>query len=335
MEIRKDFEEVTLLLTRLIEYARVFSTNNRQNWSQLKNGEDFKFIYALPWQDYAPLEQIYCDGRDLAVAMSFKLTSFNDAEYFPTLKSFVESFLGGWVYQIDTLKGVSQTAKDKSKTLQNCPWAVTEMIGLFDRQIDILVAVRQCLEALKQSNLYKWEDGHSQQAFQTLEYTKILGCIHSVGKMFERLPSTYSNKDEEALRDHILVTLDTVVNGTATGESFNKRGKTDILVRGDGENEFVGECKIWKGKEVFLETISQLLSYLSWRDTKAGIILFVKNKEFGSVISKIREYVLEHQNFLRTVSETDETWHNCEFRMNDDSSRIVKVAIMLYHMPSS
>ena len=28
----------------------------------------------------------------------------------------------------------------------------------------------------------------------------------------------------------------------------------------------------------------------------------------------------------------DESWFNCEFHLNDDANRVVKVAIMLYHI---
>ncbi len=333
MQIRNDFQPAALILSRLAEYAKVFAANNMQHWPHLKNNEDFKFIYPFSWEDRDPLEQIYRDGRDLAVFMSSRLIEFNYAECFPTLKSFVDSFRGGWVYQVDLLKDVSQVAKDKSKQLNNCPWAVGQMIDLFDRQIELLVAIGQCLDSLKQTDLYKWEGGHSQVTYQMPEYNRVLECIHSVGKMFERLPSTYANKDEESLRDHILVSLEAVVFGSATGETFNKRGKTDILVRGNSSNEFIGECKFWKGKEVFLETISQLLGYLSWRDTKAAVILFVPNKDFTSVIEKIRDDVVEHANYLCSISEIDETWHNYEFRMNEDNRRVVQVAIMLYHLP--
>lgn len=333
MQIRNDLQSAGSILTRLVEYAQVFQSNNREQWPHLKNKEDFQLVYQLSWDDRGPLEQIYSDGRDLAVFMSSRLIEFNYAELFPTLKSFVDSFHGGWVYQINSLKDISQAAKYKSKQIKNCPWAVNQMIALFDRQIDLLIAIEQCLDYLKQTDLYKWESNHSQVTYQTPEYNKILECIHSVGKMFERLPSTYENKNEESLRDHILVSLEAVVLGSATGESFNKRGKTDILVRRNGSNEFVGECKFWGGKEILLETISQLLGYLSWRDTKAAVILFVRNQDFTSVISKVRDNVSSHPNYRRRVSETDETWHNYEFHMNEDNNRVAQVAIMLYHLP--
>ncbi|WP_442775096.1 hypothetical protein [Sphaerotilus montanus] len=268
--------------------------------------------------------------------MASRLIEFNHAGTFPTLKSYVDSFSGGWIDQIEILNNQSNQAKTIAASLANQPWAMGQMIALFDEQINLLQPIKQTIEALKQTNIYKWESGVQSNTIQTTEYPKILSCIHSSGKMFERLPSTYYQKDEESLRDHILVTLGAAIQGSPTGETFNKRGKTDILVRDTaGGNEFVGECKFWRGREVYLGTISQLLGYLSWRDTKTAVIIFVPNLDFGAVISKIKQYTAEHPNFIRLVSESDNSWLNYEFRMNDDPSRVVTVAVMAYHMPGS
>jgi len=121
--------------------------------------------------------------------------------------------------------------------------------------------------------------------------------------------------------------------GSATGETFNKTGKTDILLRHDGTNVFIGECKFWKGKKSFLSTISQLLGYLTWRDSKAAVIMFVGNKEFSPVLDSAKNSVSDHNNFLKLVNEQDETWFNCEFHLNGDRNRVIKIAIMLYHLP--
>ena len=164
-------------------------------------------------------------------------------------------------------------------------------------------------------------------------YHEILMMIHDIGKEFERLPSLYANKEEEHLRDHFLMMLEPNFEGSATGETFNKTGKTDILLRYEGSNIFIGECKYWKGKKSFLDTISQLLGYLTWRDSKAAVIMFVPNKDFSSVLKTAKDCVSDHPNFLRLVNEQDETWFNCEFHLNEDRNRVVKVAIMLYHTP--
>lgn len=164
-------------------------------------------------------------------------------------------------------------------------------------------------------------------------YKEMLKLIHDVGKEFERLPSLYAEKEEEHLRDHFLMMLEPNFKGTATGETFNKSGKTDILLRYEGTNIFIGECKFWKGIKVFQDTISQLLGYLTWRDSKAAIIIFVQNKEFSSVLSTVKDKISEHQNFLRFLRKHDETWLDYEFHLNDDRNRIVKMATMLYHIP--
>lgn len=164
-------------------------------------------------------------------------------------------------------------------------------------------------------------------------YQEILKLVHDVGKEFERLPSLYADKEEEHLRDHFLMMLEPNFEGSATGETFNKKGKTDILLRYQGSNIFIGECKFWRGKKSLLKTIDQLLGYLTWRDSKVAIIMFVPNKDFSTVLATMRESINEHSNFLRIVSDKETTWLNCEFHLNDDRNRIVKVAIMLYHTP--
>ncbi|WGL97368.1 hypothetical protein QE177_09045 [Arsenophonus sp. aPb] len=164
-------------------------------------------------------------------------------------------------------------------------------------------------------------------------YEEILKLIHDVGKVFERLPSLYANKEEEHLRDHFLMMLEPNFAGSATGETFNKKGKTDILLRYDGHNVFIAECKFWRGKKGFLDTISQLLGYLTWRDSKAAVIMFVSNKDFTSVIKTSKDEITQHPNFIKFLGTKDDTWLNYIFHLNNDRNRLVNLAIMLYHIP--
>jgi hypothetical protein len=96
---------------------------------------------------------------------------------------------------------------------------------------------------------------------------------------------------------------------------------------------FIAECKFWHGKKGFLDTISQLLGYLTWRDSKAAVIMFVPNKDFTSVLETAKQVVSEHPNYLDFTNAKDETWLNYVFHLNDDRNRQVKIAIMFYHIP--
>jgi hypothetical protein len=165
-------------------------------------------------------------------------------------------------------------------------------------------------------------------------YLEILKIINDVGKNFERMPSTYSGKGEEDLRDHILLTLDPNFEfGSASGETFNKKGKTDILLKYDSDVVFIAECKFWTGKSGYLETIDQLLGYLTFRNSKTSLIMFVRNKDMSNVVSTISEVSEIHTNYIRTEKKTGETWWNYIFHINDDRNREISLAVLAYHLP--
>lgn len=107
-------------------------------------------------------------------------------------------------------------------------------------------------------------------------FAEILATIRSVTRAVERYPSTFAGMPEESLRDVLLVVLNNQF-GPATGETFSRNGKTDILISyGDtGEAVFIAECRWWRGPSKFRSAIDQVLSYLVWRDTKAALVLFI------------------------------------------------------------
>ena len=102
------------------------------------------------------------------------------------------------------------------------------------------------------------------------EYEHILSVISNMVMVMERSPSAFKGMGEEDLRQHFLVQLNGQYEGQATGETFNFEGKTDILIRHEGKNIFIAECKFWSGPSGLKKTIDQLLGYASWRDTKNG-----------------------------------------------------------------
>ena len=124
-------------------------------------------------------------------------------------------------------------------------------------------------------------------------YNDVLKVIYDSGKNMEKKPALYIGKDEEGLRDQFLFVLETRYEGTtATGETFNRSGKTDIILKyaKDASNLFVAECKFWHGASEFLAAISQLFDrYLTWRDSKAALLMFVKNKDFSNLLATIQE----------------------------------------------
>jgi len=164
-------------------------------------------------------------------------------------------------------------------------------------------------------------------------YQHILETFHDLGKLFERYPSTYKEKNEESLRDQILLYISPRFELDTSSETFNKSGRTDILMKYKNSNIFVAECKIWKGEEKYLKGITQLLNYLTWRDSKTALVVFVKNKNFSNVLNKVKLITPKHENYLGFTSEKEESWINYRFHIIGDKGREVKIAVLLFHIP--
>ena len=166
------------------------------------------------------------------------------------------------------------------------------------------------------------------------DYEHILSVIQNMVHVMERSPSAFTSMDEESIRSHFLVQLNGHYEGQATGETFNYQGKTDILIRSEGKNIFIAECKFWSGPKKLIETIDQLLGYSSWRDTKVAVIVFNRNKDFSKVLESIQEASTGHSNFKRQVAVTSETMFRYAFAHRDDPNRELLLTVMAFDVPA-
>jgi len=166
-------------------------------------------------------------------------------------------------------------------------------------------------------------------------YQDIITTLNNVGRAIERKPSLYKGKGEEDLRDIFLLFLETRYEGTtASGETFNKKGKTDILLRyaNDGSNLFIGECKIWKGTKVFHETIDQILGYLTWQDSKSSILLFVDNESLQNVKNTVQLDIKKHGCFKSMIQESADSF-SYTMILPDDNSVNISLEVVFFHFP--
>jgi len=166
------------------------------------------------------------------------------------------------------------------------------------------------------------------------EYENILTIIRSMVHVMERSPKAFVTMGEEDLRTHFLVQLNGQYEGRATGETFNSQGKTDILIREDDRNVFIAECKIWRGEKQLLEAIDQLLSYLSWRDTKAALLVFSRNTNFTEVLKKIGECAPTHSCYKRALTNPVETSFRFVFHQPNDNNRELILTILAFDIPT-
>jgi hypothetical protein len=167
------------------------------------------------------------------------------------------------------------------------------------------------------------------------EYEHILGVLKSMSLVIERSPAAFASLDEEAIRTHFLLQLNGHYEGSATGETFNAAGKTDILIRVENRNIFIAECKFWHGPKSFNDAIDQLLGYLSWRDSKCALVIFNHTKDSSGVRQKMHEAMTSRPEYRKTLAHDPANDSRYIFVKPSDPGREIRICTMLFDVPSS
>ncbi|WP_143117349.1 hypothetical protein [Denitrobacterium detoxificans] len=161
-----------------------------------------------------------------------------------------------------------------------------------------------------------------------VDYEHITEIIDSCCSIMEQAPGSYVSFGEEQLRDHILSVLNTHYEN-ATGETFRKKGKTDINVPFEGHAAYIAECKIWHGRKAFLAAIDQLFSYTTWRDTKVSVIVFNKDiKNFETVLDAVQDALDEVS--IQEGRPKHSQWY-CKIQ-NKYDERIMHVTVQVFNL---
>jgi hypothetical protein len=163
-------------------------------------------------------------------------------------------------------------------------------------------------------------------------FDEIIEVLGSAMRSLERHPGRFGEWDEESLRDALLLFLNAQFEGAAHGEAFNAKGHTDLLIRVENENLFIGECKIWGGAKAFDDAVDQLLGYTTWRDSRLALILFVKTKDVAQTLEKARAVLEKRPEFEHWLVGSERT--KAKIRWVDDRARTAAVALIVCHLHS-
>lgn len=172
-----------------------------------------------------------------------------------------------------------------------------------------------------------------EPALDMAMYENILSIAQNMTQVMECSPHSFATMKEEDIRQHFLVQLNAQYKGEGVAEAFNYEGKTDILMRHKGKNVFIAECKFWKGPKTLTDAIDQLLSYISWRDTKTAIFLFNRRKNFTAVLEKIPDVTREHPCYKQDIESNEETVFRYRFHHRDDVNRELWLTVMAFDVP--
>ena len=283
-----------------------------------ENNYKVSYTFKLDKKDKKEFEngkkQGYNDAFSNLTNINLDVTNWNKQ-----LPSYIENYFNGikekYIEENDFFKEINVSLNPNTSTILTVPTIKKKIIPK---------------PTAKSKSKY-----HDHPTMSMEMYSDALKVIYEAGTNMERKPSLYISKDEESLRDQFLFILETRYEGvTATGETFNRNGKTDILLKyyEDGSNLFVAECKFWHGSSEFHNAIDQLFgNYLTWRDSKVAIILFVKNKDFSNVLATIKSEIQTHTLYVEECGERGESSFSYIFSLSQDKSKEVYLEVMAFH----
>ena len=148
----------------------------------------------------------------------------------------------------------------------------------------------------------------------------------------ERLPSTYAGRDEETPRDHFILQLEPRFEGSTTGETFNKNGKTDILIRREKRMFLLPNASSGVARSSTLK-LSDSCFPISLGDSKTAIVYFVSRKEIVPVLEEIKNSTPERSNFIRVAGHHDLSYQVFEMHLNGDKACKIRMTILAFHIP--
>lgn len=169
---------------------------------------------------------------------------------------------------------------------------------------------------------------------QPIQAEEVVTALRGIVRQLERTPSPVETGGEEDIRDVLLAGLNGSFPGQASSETFNRRGKTDILVRDGDRNVYLAECKVYSGPDGIGSAIAQLLSYTSWLDRSLGLIVFVRHTTMSTATKSARASIEKHEATLSVRSiDSEGTELEATLMHPEDQAVHIALSVMLVSLP--
>ena len=254
-------------------------------------------------------ENRFSDYRKMISYVNNDVESYNDG-----LRSIVSKLLEKRRGRADSLSAISKALQIPLTVSSNAPNI---------KPIELKRVVR------KPPSMPKASPMALEPYIDDSDYDNINNIIRTSCVSMEKTARSFAALTEEELRDMLLATLNSHYKGTATGETFRRSGKTDILIEFENNAAFIGECKIWHGEKKLDDAVHQVVSYSTWGDVKVSVIIFNKeNKSFKDVLSKICDWV--DSKTVSHIREAMNIW-KCTYHRQDLNIDI-KLAVMAFDL---
>jgi len=90
----------------------------------------------------------------------------------------------------------------------------------------------------------------------------------------------------------------------------------------------------WPRPQTLTDALDQLLAYLTWRDTKAALVMFNRNKSFTAMVKKMGRNGYRASELQAWSDTRDRTRFRYVFASKDDPAREIILNVMAVNVPN-
>lgn len=254
MNIRPDFAAVAPLLQKLAGLGAHFDELDIQTWSHLKNQEDFDRIFDLPDKVRYELESLYADGREMAGAMADMLPSFNEVGRYPFLLDFIARLERSWVSEVADHEAELERYREIAKA-HKTPWAIQQMIALYQEQLTMLKSVQTVMRRLKDSDLYRSEAGEPME--------KVRPQVVNIGVVGNVTGKVNVSSTDSSTTIHMDNTVFASIRESLSAADIPTAELQRVLVRLDAMEKEVGKPKFVQCYSEFMSAAANHVSVIA------------------------------------------------------------------------
>lgn len=350
--LSKEIPEAPYLLDcepEYVEYPKEINGCMEYNISLRFNGSKnlFQWRPSSCSLDTSGIYYAIKDIRDDAIILRYeiKISQINQNEIIDKkiseLKNLIKENLLNLKRDLDRYFGdhlkelVQQQISSRIKELESKEKILVNLPFKLERKLSEAIRIERNIVERKAASTVantKSNEKSSSPHISDKDFKDVLTLISNINAAFERLPKTFSLLDEPAIRDFLLIILQSVYS-VVVGEAFNGIGKTDILIKHDSQNVFIAECKKWKGEASLIEAFDQLFGYVDTRLSKAAIIIFDENRNHQHTKQVISKTIPEIRGYQSQIESFSNYGNIYKFIHPVDSGKEIHVAVLSFHKP--
>jgi len=348
-KIRIDFQSIEEEIFKLNEYGQIFH-RIRDEYIFFEHKEDFFKIYNLDKKIENIFDNLKNSGINCSSSIYSILENINYFDFYPTLTDLIDE-LEEKNFCISQLEIILLESEETHNKLNRPLDSIKEMNRLHKKQIDYLLKIKDVIEKIKKSHLYKVENNRlkwyekiplpsfivrkmnlDKNISKSFDYEKLRNDLIIISKQILKNLNTLEFEKENHINDKFISYLEVLKYNVAGESRVNNSNERDIIVKDENQSEkaIIEALRITSiQKDYIKEHYNKLIGRYDVLGHSTGyMLIYIKNKNFEDRWSGYIAYLSKFTDFEDTdISDVS----NIKIGKSKENGKIIYHLFINFH----